>query len=168
LKITAHCVYENDLFDYELGDNEFIKHKPALSNRGKQVGAYAIFKLKNGETVRGFMDIAGIEKRRLSSKSAEGNYWKKWYDEMSRKTVIKWAAKEIDKSIDYNDDEDTDNIIPPQISYKPEESNKPQLVEPEQVQEAEVVDRDTGEITTLTEKTPKKVSVQTNSSDEPF
>jgi recombination protein RecT len=39
---SVHVVKEHDKFDYELGDDEFMKHKPALTNRGKTIGAYSI------------------------------------------------------------------------------------------------------------------------------
>lgn len=47
--ISVHVVKENDSFDYELGDSERILHKPALTNRGKTIGAYSIVTFKDGE-----------------------------------------------------------------------------------------------------------------------
>ena len=35
-------MYENDRFTYSLGDDEKIDHVPALRDRGKAIGAYAI------------------------------------------------------------------------------------------------------------------------------
>ena len=42
------AVYANDEFEYEKGDNPFIRHKPALTNRGALVAAYSIATLKDG------------------------------------------------------------------------------------------------------------------------
>jgi len=30
--MDAHAVFENDSFEYELGDDPFIRHKPSLTN----------------------------------------------------------------------------------------------------------------------------------------
>lgn len=44
--ISANVVYSKDQFDYELGDNERIVHKPAIGDRGTPIAAYAIAHLK--------------------------------------------------------------------------------------------------------------------------
>src|SRR3546814_5627432 len=48
---NAHAVYENDEFDYLLGDDQRIYHKPTMGDPGQVVGAYSIVKLKDG-TIR--------------------------------------------------------------------------------------------------------------------
>lgn len=98
--INANVVYENDYFDYELGDNERIIHKPALSNRGKVIGAYAIAKTKDDAIYREVMSLEEIEKVRASSKSKDNGPWVTWYEEMCRKTVIRRLAKRLPMSTD--------------------------------------------------------------------
>src|SRR3546814_20446644 len=39
---NAHAVYENDEFDYLLGDDQRIYHKPTMGDPGQVVGAYSI------------------------------------------------------------------------------------------------------------------------------
>lgn len=46
--IQAHAVYENDLFEYELGFDAKLKHKPCLEERGDLLLFYAVFKMTNG------------------------------------------------------------------------------------------------------------------------
>ncbi len=98
--ITAHVVYERDQFEYVLGDDERISHKPATGERGKPVGAYAIAKLKSGETQREFMSIDQIEAVRRVSRAAQNGPWVAWWDQMARKSVIKRLAKFLPMSAD--------------------------------------------------------------------
>lgn len=46
--IQSQIVYENDEFEYELGLNAKLYHKPVLEDRGEMRVVYALFKLKNG------------------------------------------------------------------------------------------------------------------------
>ena len=38
----AHVVYEKDLFDYELGDDPHIVHRPVRGERGRIIAAYSV------------------------------------------------------------------------------------------------------------------------------
>ena len=53
--ISANIVYANDEFDYILGDDEKIIHKPNLNNRGAIIGVYIIIKTKTNVVYREFM-----------------------------------------------------------------------------------------------------------------
>ncbi|MGN1098159.1 MAG: recombinase RecT, partial [Clostridia bacterium] len=46
--IEAHAVYENDEFEFEFGLEPKLKHKPAMTDRGNMVAAYACYHLNNG------------------------------------------------------------------------------------------------------------------------
>lgn len=46
--VQAHEVYENDEFDYELGMNPKLVHKPTLGDRGELRLFYGMFRLTNG------------------------------------------------------------------------------------------------------------------------
>lgn len=47
--ITAHVVYENDTYDFELGTNEHLVHRPKLDGtRGEMVFVYAVATFKDG------------------------------------------------------------------------------------------------------------------------
>jgi recombination protein RecT len=93
LAIDAHPVFKNDDFDYELGDNPFIKHKPNIDKPGELRGAYCIIKLTNGEIIRDVMSVARIEKARAQSRAPNSLMWTKFYDEAAVKTVIRHASK---------------------------------------------------------------------------
>ena len=100
LSLCAHVVYENDLFDYELGDNEFIKHKPCLDERGKPTRVYAIAKTKDGAIHREVMNVAEIEKIRACSKSANGQAWNNHWGEMGKKVVVRRLSKMLPMNSD--------------------------------------------------------------------
>jgi len=98
LKIESRLVYENDVFEVEEGIESRIIHKHGLSDRGEKIGAYCVWKLKNGETQFEIMskeEILSI-RNRSSSKTKEGvivGPWKTDEAEMWRKTVVRRASK---------------------------------------------------------------------------
>lgn len=94
--IQAQVVYENDEFDYELGLDPKLKHKPAKDNRGNPIYYYAIFKTKSGGygfEVMSINDIKGHAKKYSQSYSSEYSPWQKNFDEMAKKTVLKRVLK---------------------------------------------------------------------------
>lgn len=100
----AHCVYENDEFAFELGDEPFIRHKPALGDRGKIIAAYSIAVLKDGSKSREVMSIKEIEGVRLKSKAQKGPWDDAvFYPEMVRKTVARRHSKMLPMSSDLDD-----------------------------------------------------------------
>jgi len=98
LKIESRLVHENDVFEVEEGLDARIVHKHGLSDRGGMVGAYCVWKLKNGETqfeVMSKEQILAIRER-SSAKTKDGNIvgpWKTDEAEMWRKTVVRRASK---------------------------------------------------------------------------
>jgi recombination protein RecT len=98
LKIESRLVYEKDVFEVEEGIEPRIIHKHGLSDRGEKIGAYCVWKLKNGETQFEIMskeEILSI-RNRSSSKTKEGvvvGPWKTDEAEMWRKTVVRRASK---------------------------------------------------------------------------
>jgi phage RecT family recombinase len=101
--ISANVVYSNDVFTLELGDEERVKHTPAIGERGKPLGAYAIAKLKSGEVQREWMSIADIEAVRKVSRASGNGPWVQWWEQMARKSVIKRLAKYLPMTADVAD-----------------------------------------------------------------
>lgn len=104
---NVQVVFEGDLFDYELGDEPFIRHKPSLTGGRTRpvVGAYSIATYKNGYKSREFMNVDQIEDvRRATSRSEKGPWSNKvFYPEMCRKTVARLHAKQLPMSSDIED-----------------------------------------------------------------
>ena len=101
----VYVVHANDEFDYELGDEPFIKHKPTLGEPGAVVAAYSVCTLKTGEKSREVMSVAAIEKVRKVSRAKDSKYgpWVNWYEEMCRKTVARRHSKVLPMSTDLDD-----------------------------------------------------------------
>lgn len=96
--ITVEVVYEGDEFEYTLGDDAHIVHKPSMTADHKpenMVCAYCITRFNNGGIQRTVMSKADIERRRKESQSGKrsDSPWVKWYEEMAKKTVMRAASK---------------------------------------------------------------------------
>lgn len=94
--VQSQCVYENDEFEYELGLEPKLIHKPALKDRGDLILVYALWKSKNGGYGFEVMSREDIDAHaRKFSQSFGSSYspWKTNYEEMAKKTVIKKCLK---------------------------------------------------------------------------
>lgn len=107
---SVHTVHENDEFDYILGDEEKIIHRPARKSRGEIIGAYSIVLMKDGERSREYMDTEEIHAIRDRSdgykyaKSKGGdNPWITDPGEMYKKTVIRRHSKRLPMSTDLDE-----------------------------------------------------------------
>lgn len=114
--ISAHAVFENDFFEYELGLNPKLVHRPTMSEPGELKCAYAIANLKDGSNQFEVMTKAAIITVAMSSKSGWDDknnclkgIWKKWESEMWRKTVLKRLCKYIPSSSDLDGIVEYDN-----------------------------------------------------------
>lgn len=102
--IDAKCVYENDVFEYEEGLVQKLRHVPVTnpSERGQMVGAWAIARIRYNVDKTMFVPIDEIEAIRAKSKqwapkklpsgtviNEECPYW------YALKTVIHRLAKEL-------------------------------------------------------------------------
>jgi len=94
--IDVHAVYECDHFEYELGLDPMLIHKPGRPEKGKSKGDpiyfYAFYKLKNGgKRFRVWARDECLEHGRKHSVSFNGKSspWQQHTDAMCRKTVLK-------------------------------------------------------------------------------
>lgn len=94
--IQAHTVYENDVFEYELGMDPKLRHVPAKADRGEAVAYYAMFKTKDGGYGFEVMSVDDVQRhaQRYSKSYGSGTSpWRSNFDEMAKKTVLKRALK---------------------------------------------------------------------------
>ena len=92
--IDAQTVYENDEFEYELGIDPVLKHKPARTNRGNPIYFYATFKLTNGGQGFQVMSIEDVQEHaKKYSKTYNNGPWQTNFEEMAKKTVLKKLLK---------------------------------------------------------------------------
>ena len=128
---SVQAVYENDQFDFMLGDDEHITHKPALSNRGKLIAVYSIVTMKDGEKSREVMSVEDVEAIRKRSRSANAGPWVTDYAEMAKKTVVRRHSKRLPLSTDIDGvirDDDELFMPPPEqptTAPAPEHADEP-------------------------------------------
>ena len=171
--ISAHEVCENDEFEYELGLDEKMRHKPALKDRGEVILYYAVFRTKSGGSGFAVMSVEDVKKHMQKfSQAARGGFspWSKNFDEMAKKTVIKKVLKYAPIKTEFVRAAATDGTIKTEIepdmvdapdetvitvdAEPTEEAKEP--AEQEAKQEAEqtpglpLTDPETGEIVSLT------------------
>ena len=94
--IQAQAVYENDQFEYALGLDSRLIHRPVLRDRGEVILFYGLFKLTNGGygfEVMSRDDMDAYAKEYSKSYDTEYSPWKSSYAEMAKKTVIKKVLK---------------------------------------------------------------------------
>lgn len=140
--VTAEVIYENDDFEYELGMNPVLKHKPALKDRGKPVAYYATWKnpamAAEGFSVMSVEDIQNHAKK-YSKAYGGSSPWTTNFDAMAKKTVIKQALKYAPMSTEFQHAMAADETIKTTISKDMTE------VEDSTVYES-IVNTDTGEV----------------------
>lgn len=151
--ISAQVVYDKDFFEYELGDNESITHKPFLGEeRGKPIAVYAVAKTKDDAIYREVMSVSDVEKVRAASRAGRFGPWVDWWDEMAKKTVIRRMAKRLPSSADVDQVFESDNeasgfVQKPMVDVTPlsqESASKPSRLK-ESMAKANV-DAETGEV----------------------
>ena len=116
-------VYENDDFRIQYGMDRSLHHVPWFMDpekrksgeSGEVIGAYVVWKLKDGTMHPEFMPIIDILKRRARSQSyawaetgnpkqgggKRNSVWHEWPEEMNLKTVIKHSSKLVPASIEF-------------------------------------------------------------------
>lgn len=136
--IQAEEVYENDVFEYELGLNPKLIHKPALKDRGDLKCFYAVFRLTNGGYGFKVMSKEDIDAHAKEySKAFESSYspWTSNYIGMAKKTVLKQALKYAPLKTDFRKALSTDETIKTELSDDMSE------IQGESVWDAEYVER---------------------------
>jgi len=133
--IIAHVVYDNDRFDYSLGDDESIHHSPAPldQERGKPIAAYAIAKSVAGgpiirEVLRAseILNIGSQGQNAYQYDPGKGKNFAEWWRKTLIRRICKYlprsnerspfhdAAEQIDEDFDYaNENQDTPTNVTP-------------------------------------------------------
>lgn len=95
--IDAQAVRERDDFDYALGTEPFLRHRPATGDRGDVVAYYAVASLASGASH--FVVLSPQEVRQLrGGKTGPSGNIADPQDWMSRKTVLRQLLKTLPKS----------------------------------------------------------------------
>lgn len=99
--ISAVVVREGDAFDHWIDDSgQHVRYKQNLKSdeRGEPTAVFVQMKMKDGTIITEMRPMDWIEKRRKVSKTASrsDSPWKKWFEEMAIKTVLKSFCKRCD------------------------------------------------------------------------
>ena len=100
VSLGAHEVHENDVFEFEYGLQEKLRHVPSLKNRGQLIAVYAVAHFVGGGHQIEVMSKEDVDKIRATSKSQNSTPWVKFYNEMAKKTVIRKLFKYLPISIE--------------------------------------------------------------------
>lgn len=105
--MTSEVVHEKDYFEYELGLNPKLSHKPAVGDRGGIIGVYCIAKnLIANEKVFVYLQKEEVEKIKEQSLSKVKDEFKKyspwvaWEDAMYKKTAVRNIVKLLPLSVE--------------------------------------------------------------------
>lgn len=101
--IDSELVFEGDKFDYQLGTDRKLKHKPNLdidrTDYSKVKFAYCTVKLMNGEIKFEILSRKELDKvRGVSKAKSDDSPWNVWPEAMAKKSVVKRASKLLPKS----------------------------------------------------------------------
>jgi recombination protein RecT len=94
--IEAHVVRQGDHFDFELGLNPTLSHKPNGNGTGEVTHAYAICWFSNGKHKFVVLPRVEIESIRKRSITANNGPWVSDYAEMAKKTAIRRIVKGLE------------------------------------------------------------------------
>jgi recombination protein RecT len=100
VSLAAHEVYQNDIFEFEYGLAEKLRHVPSLEDRGKLVAVYAVAHFVGGGHQIEVMSKPDVDKVRARSKTATNGPWVTDYEEMAKKTVLRKLFKYLPVSIE--------------------------------------------------------------------
>lgn len=104
--VSTGVIHENDVFDFDVGSQSFVKHRPAPKNRGERIYAFASVNLKGHEypvvEIMTADDVTSIMSR-TGAKKKDGTVFGPWVtdtSEMWRKTALRRLSKRLPRSSD--------------------------------------------------------------------
>lgn len=100
VSLGAHEVHENDVFEFEYGLTEKLRHVPNLKDRGQLIAVYAVAHFTGGGHQIEVMSKQDVDKVRSRSKSSSSGPWLTDYSEMAKKTVVRKLFKYLPISIE--------------------------------------------------------------------
>lgn len=144
--IQAHVVYEKDEFDFELGLEAKLRHKPAMKDRGEPIAFYAVFKTKDGGygfEVMSVDDVRAHAKKYSKSYASSFSPWSTNFEEMGKKTVLKRVLKYAPLKSDFARQMASDETIKHDLAADMNDvHSEPIIIDAEPV----IVDSETGEV----------------------
>lgn len=129
VSISANVVREGDLWEYEEGYNQKLKHVPNWAKRGDITLVYAYAILKDGGRQSAVMSRDDVDRIKAKAKAKFGP-WVDFYEEMAKKTVLKRLCKLLPASTELTKALDADNAA----------ENGVQFVDVDNITEQQIID----------------------------
>lgn len=99
--IVARPVYAKDHFEFELGLNDSLVHRPTLEgDPGPAVAYYGIARLQEGDPIITVLSPADVERFRQRSLAADDGPWVTDYAAMACKTVVRRMVPWLPMSVE--------------------------------------------------------------------
>lgn len=98
--VYAQVVREGDTFDFLLGLEPHLNHRPEMDPGKALTAAYAIVYMKDGAKLFDVMSRLEIERVRGRSRASADGPWVTDYDEMAKKTPLRRLAKLAPMSVE--------------------------------------------------------------------
>lgn len=133
--IQAHTVYERDEFDYELGLNPTLHHKPAKGDRGRGEHWYAVARDRDTGALLGFavLDRHQVDKRRKANRG-KSPAWDQWYDEMALSKAVREVCRLLPLTVEMATAIASDGAVRTEIDAQPDEIIADDYIEAEVVE----------------------------------
>lgn len=150
--IHAFCVYKGDTFEYELGLEPVLKHKPKEDvdhTEANLTHVYAVSHYKDGGYNFVVLTKKEVEKLRMRSPMQKGSpsgAWKSDYDKMAMAKAIKQLSKYMPLSDEFQDAVNSDEAIIKPEDFANDQTGTLTNFQYPNAEDAEVVDEDTGEV----------------------
>lgn len=94
--MAARAVYEGEHFRVQYGLEEILEHIPAFSTEKRALThVYCVAWLRSGKATYDVMSRAQVEAIRAAAPSRDSDAWKKHFDEMCKKTIVRRLAKRL-------------------------------------------------------------------------
>lgn len=123
IRITGAAVHEADQFDYELGLEPRLTHRPAGGDRGAPVYWYAIARDANTGALVDFavIDREAVEKRRKASKVPNSPAWREWYSEMALGKAARELARFLPMTVEMANAIASDGLVRRELTGEADE-----------------------------------------------
>jgi len=121
--IYAHPVFEGDEFDYELGLEPKLRHKPKEQS-DVLTHVYAVARLLTGEPIFTVLTRAKVETFRARSRASGSGPWVTDFDAMAMKTAVRrlwsWLPKSAEQAVAQRLDEALERDVDQREQFSPE------------------------------------------------
>ena len=151
--IESRGVHKGDVFEFEFGLNEKLRHVPKLGGKGEMTHVYCLAKFRDGGHYLEVMTKEEVDGVRKRSKASKNGPWVTDYEAMARKTVVRRAFPYLPVSVAAQEAVAADEMTPDYTAvFKPVMSVEVESESAEPEKPAQPTDAEKAELRALTDK----------------